>query len=52
VNKSSHGASCFVLVTDHVRINGAGNILAHGECQEAGLTMPSSPTPSRGQLVS
>jgi hypothetical protein len=52
VNKSSNGASCFVLVMDHIRINGTGSILAHDECSTAGVTMPYSPTPSRGQLVS
>jgi hypothetical protein len=52
VNKSSSGASCFVIVTDNLTINGTGEILAHGECPQAGLMMPASEVPSRGQLVS
>ena len=52
VNKSSNGASCFGLVVDNLLINGTGSILAHGECAEAGLTLPYSQVPSRGELVS
>jgi hypothetical protein len=52
VNKSSNGASCFVMVTDHVTINGTGSILAHGGCKQAGLIMPSTQVPGRGRLVS
>jgi hypothetical protein len=52
VNKSSNGASCFVLVVDNVTINGTGSILNHGGCKDAGLIMPSTPVPSRGELVS
>jgi hypothetical protein len=52
VNKSSNGASCFVMVADNVTINGTGSILAHGGCAQAGLTMPSSQVPGRGRLVS
>jgi len=52
VNKSSNGASCFALVVDNLRINGTGSILNHGECAEAGLTLPYSLMPSRGKLVS
>ncbi len=52
VNKSSSGASCFVLVADSVLINGTGSIMSRGECDKAGVDMPSSPVPSRGQLVS
>ncbi len=48
VNKSSNGSSCFVLVVNNITINGTGSILAHGGCNNAGLTMPST----RGQLVS
>jgi Flp pilus assembly protein TadG len=51
VNKASNGKSCFVLVADSLLVNGTGNILAHGECPQAGLGMPSSPQPSRGLLV-
>ncbi len=52
VNKSSEGASCFVLVVDDILINGTGAILEHGECKAAGLDMPVSMVPMRGQLVS
>jgi Putative Flp pilus-assembly TadE/G-like len=51
VNKASNGKSCFVLVADNLLVNGTGNILAHGECPQAGLGMPSSTQPSRGLLV-
>jgi hypothetical protein len=51
VNKSSNGGSCFVMVSDHVTINGTGSILAHGGCPQAGLTMPSTQVPGRGRLV-
>lgn len=52
VNKASNGASCFGLVVDNLRINGTAEILAHGECPRAGLTLPASLMPSRGELVS
>ena len=52
VNKSSFGASCFTLVVDNLLISGTGNILAHGQCGQAGLTMPTSVVPTRGKLVS
>lgn len=51
VNKSSNGKSCFVLVVDTLLINGTGSILAHGQCPQAGLDMPTNPVPSRGKLV-
>jgi len=40
VNKSSNGASCFALVVDNITIDGTGDILAHGSCAAAGLTLP------------
>ena len=40
VNKSSYGASCFVLVVDSVLIDGTGAIEETGGCAAAGLTMP------------
>jgi Flp pilus assembly protein TadG len=40
VNKSSYGASCFVLVVDSILINGTGSIEETGGCAAAGLTMP------------
>lgn len=52
VSKSSFGASCFTLVVDKLLINGTGSILAHGQCGQAGLTMPTNPVPTRGKLVS
>lgn len=52
VNKSSFGASCFTMVVDTLLINGTGSILAHGQCGQAGLTMPTNPVPTRGKLVS
>ncbi|MDE2181944.1 MAG: hypothetical protein KGJ78_02870 [Alphaproteobacteria bacterium] len=51
VNKSSNGASCFVLVSYTLLINGTADILAHGGCTQAGLGMPSNTLGSRGQLV-
>jgi hypothetical protein len=52
VNKSSNGMSCFAMVVDNVTINGTGSILTQGQCNQAGLTMPTADVPSRGQLVS
>ncbi len=52
VNKASNGASCFALVTDTLLVNGTGQILAHGECPQAGLPLPESDVPSRGKLLS
>jgi hypothetical protein len=52
VNKGSNGSSCFVMVVNDITINGTGSILAHGQCGQAGLVMPSNPLPGRGQLVS
>jgi Flp pilus assembly protein TadG len=40
VNKSSYGASCFVLVVDSVLIDGTGSIEETGGCGAAGLAMP------------
>jgi hypothetical protein len=51
VNKSSNGKSCFGLVVDNLLINGTGSILAHGECKDAGVTLPTGQVPSRGKLV-
>ncbi len=51
VNKSSNGSSCFALVVGDITINGTGSILAHGGCDQAGLTMPTGQVPGRGQLV-
>jgi Flp pilus assembly protein TadG len=51
VNKSSNGASCFVLVVDNILINGTGSILANGGCASAGLTQPTGTIPGRPVLV-
>ena len=51
VNKSTYGASCFVLVVDNILIRGSANILPKGGCAAAGLTMPMGSVPGRGQLV-
>ena len=40
VNKSNNGTSCFVLVVDHLLINGTASILSHGGCASTGLVMP------------
>lgn len=52
VGKASHGLGCFVLVVDTLEINGTGRILSKGQCANAGLQMPASMVPTRGQLVS
>ena len=52
VNKSSNGYSCFDLVVDNVTINGTADILDEGQCNRAGLNMPTGQIPSRGGLVS
>lgn len=51
VNKSSNGASCFVMVAWDVTISGSGSIAETGGCHAAGLTMPSAEIRGRGQLV-
>jgi Flp pilus assembly protein TadG len=52
VNKSSNGKSCFAMVVDNVTINGTGSILAHGECGQAGVDLPTGQVAGRGKLVS
>ncbi len=52
INKATNGLSCFGMVVDNIVINGTGSIFNHGQCHEAGLTLPFSMMPSRGQLVS
>jgi Flp pilus assembly protein TadG len=51
VNKSSFGASCFVMIVDNVLINGTAMILETGGCGAAGLAMPVATIPAKGQLV-
>ena len=51
VNKSSSGASCFLLVSYTILVNGTGNIFANNsQCPSAGLTPPSSAS-ARTRLV-
>jgi hypothetical protein len=52
VNKSSEGLSCFGMVVDNLTVNGTAKILNHGQCHQAGLDLPYSQMPGRGQLVS
>lgn len=51
VNKSSNGRSCFVLVVDNLLIDGTGSILARGECQQAGVSMPAGVDRMTAKLV-
>ena len=52
VNKSSNGASCFVMVVGDITVNGTGDIQETGGCGAAGLTMPSAQiNTGRGILV-
>jgi Flp pilus assembly protein TadG len=51
VNKSSYGASCFVMVANNVQVNGTGAIFENGGCDAAGLVMPYNTVTGRGQLV-
>lgn len=52
VNKATNGLSCFAMVVDNVTINGTGTIFSQGQCDQAGLTMPTNQIPTRGNLVS
>ena len=52
VGKASNGKSCFSMTVDNLRINGTGAILAHGQCPQAGVNLPTAMVPSRGKLVS
>jgi hypothetical protein len=51
VNKSSHGASCFVLTTYTLLVSGTADILETGGCPQAGLAMPQNQVGTRAQLV-
>jgi hypothetical protein len=51
VNKASNGASCFGMVVDNITVNGTAMIFAQGECDRAGLTLPSNQVRGRGSLV-
>jgi Flp pilus assembly protein TadG len=52
VNKASNGHSCFTMVADNMTFSGTADILARGECAQAGVTMPTAQAASRGVLVS
>ncbi|MDE2474217.1 MAG: hypothetical protein KGO48_04140 [Alphaproteobacteria bacterium] len=51
VNKSSYGASCFVLVSSTVYVSGTGAIFETGGCDQAGLAMPTNIVAGRGALI-
>lgn len=51
VNKSSNGNSCFAMVANTILINGTADILAQGQCSQAGLNMPTNNLTPRGKLV-
>ena len=52
ISKSSNGESCFGLVVKDLLINGTGAIMAHGNCGEAGLNLPTGTSATgRGTLV-
>lgn len=51
VNKASNGKSCFGLVVDNLTVNGTADILAHGQCDQAGVILPSAQVAGRGMLV-
>jgi hypothetical protein len=51
VNKSSYGASCFVMVSYTLLINGTADILETGGCPQAGLAMPQNQVGTRAVLV-
>lgn len=51
VNKASNGASCFGLVVDNLTFSGTNAILAHGECDVAGLNLPYNLIAQRAALV-
>jgi Putative Flp pilus-assembly TadE/G-like len=53
VDKSTNGKSCLVLVADNFQISGTGGILKTdiGQCQAAGLNMPTVKIPGGAVLV-
>lgn len=52
ISKSSNGESCFGMVVEDLLINGTGAIMAHGNCGEAGLNLPTgTASTGRGTLV-
>jgi Flp pilus assembly protein TadG len=53
IDKSTFGKSCLVMVADNFQISGTGGILKTdiGQCQQAGLTMPTATIPGGALLV-
>jgi hypothetical protein len=53
IDKSTFGKSCVVLVADNFQISGTGGVLKTdiGQCQQAGLTMPTATIPGGAVLV-
>jgi hypothetical protein len=51
VNKSSYGASCFVMTSYTLLVSGTDSINETGGCPQAGLTMPTNIVGQRAQLV-
>jgi Flp pilus assembly protein TadG len=53
VNKSSNGAQCMVMVASTITVNGTGSFYPQSPagCAAAGLIMPTTPIPTRAQLV-
>ena len=53
IDKSTFGNKCVVMVADNFQISGTGGILKTdiGQCQQAGLTMPTAIIPGGAVLV-
>jgi hypothetical protein len=53
IDKSTNGKSCLVMVADNFQISGNGGILKTdiGQCQQAGLNMPTAKIPGAAVLV-
>jgi Flp pilus assembly protein TadG len=53
IDKSNFGHQCVVMVADNFQISGTGGIMKTdiGECQQAGLTMPTAVIPGGAKLV-
>jgi hypothetical protein len=53
IDKSTFGNKCVVMVVDNLQISGTGGILKTdiGQCQQAGLTMPTAIIPGGAALV-
>jgi len=53
IDKSTNGKSCLVMVADNFQISGNGGILKTdiGQCQQAGLNIPTAKIPGAAVLV-